>query len=98
VTWPVLADPQGPVNRHSFTYPAEQLSGDHFEFVVAQRDHRGSIGGERIVEGNFILVQAACVAALAGGIEVFGELDQRFDQLHRGDGAIVRERPSNLLI
>ena len=47
------------------------------------------VGGERVVEGDFVIVQAEIDAALIRGVHFLGELDQFFDYFLRCDGAVV---------
>ena len=53
-----------PVDRHAFAHLGDKFGGDHFELVVAHRLHGAVVGGERVVEGDFVVVQAEIDAAL----------------------------------
>jgi hypothetical protein len=49
--------------------------------------HGAFVVGQRVVEGQFGFVEAQRVAALGGGAELLGHLDQFLDHLGAFDGA-----------
>ena len=51
--------------------------------------HGTVVGGQGVVEGDLIVVQAEGFTALGGSIEFLGQFDQLFDHLGRGDGTVV---------
>ena len=55
---------QGPVDGHALADLGDKFGGDDFELVVAHRFDGAVVGGERIVEGDFVVVQAEIDAAL----------------------------------
>ena len=80
---------EGPVDGHALLYLGDEFGGDEFQFVVAHRGHGGIIRGESVVEGLLVIRQAHLFAGFGGGVEVLGEFDQLFDDLHRRDRAVV---------
>ena len=80
---------EGPVDGDALLHLGDQLCRDELEFVVAHRLHSAAVGGKGIVEGDLVVCQAKVLSALSGGVEVFSEFDQLFDDLHRADGAVV---------
>ena len=80
---------QGPVDGDAFADLSDEFGGDDFEFVVAHGLYGGFIGGEGVVEGDFVVGQAEVCAAFGGGVHFLGQFDEFFDHFLGGDGAVV---------
>lgn len=81
--------PQRPVDGDALLDLADQLRRDHLQLVIPHRDDRRIIRSQRIIKRDLVIRQAHVLAALCGGVEILGEFDQLFDDLHRADGSVV---------
>ena len=55
---------QRPVDRDALADLGDQFGRDHLQLVVAHHLHGAVVGGERVVERDFVVGQAEIVAAL----------------------------------
>ena len=78
-----------PVDRHAFSDHLDQFGGDEFQFVVAHRLDGGFIGGQSVVERNFVIGKAQFFAAFGSGVHFLCQANQFLDHFMRRDRPVV---------
>lgn len=78
-----------PVDSDAGLEAVQQFVGDDAKLLVAHDFNGAFVVGQGVIKGDFVRGQALLLAALPGGADVPGEVNEFLNHLGRGDGVVV---------